>query len=138
MMDDNEDQMEADQYHQHMDGMAEGMEEDMDYGQEQDDEINFENLRDIIEKTEDAGNDQVVESREANYISKGTYIFQLLQQIETGEHAISFFAKHGHSTPIKFVNCKRRPVPGDQFRPYDLVKVDDEKALENEYFTVSA
>jgi hypothetical protein len=75
MMDDNEDQMEADQYHQHMDGMAEGMEEDMDYGQEQDDEINFENLRDIIEKTEDAGNDQVVESREANYISKGTYIF---------------------------------------------------------------
>jgi hypothetical protein len=77
MMDDNEDQMEADQYH--MDGMPEGMEDDMEYGQEHDDEINFENLRDIIEKTEDAGNDQVVESREANYISKGTYIWTLLQ-----------------------------------------------------------
>jgi hypothetical protein len=79
MMDDNEDQMEADQYHQQMDGMPEGMEDEMDYDQENDDEINFENLRDIIEKTEDAGNDQVVESREANYISKGTYIWTLLQ-----------------------------------------------------------
>lgn len=80
----------------------------------------------------------MVQAREANYISKGTYIWQLLTQIETGEQAISFFAKHGYNTPIKFVNCKRKPVPGDQFRPYDLVKVDDEKALESEYFTISA
>jgi hypothetical protein len=29
-------------------------------------------------------------------------------------------------------------VPGDQFRPYDLVKIEDEKALESEYFTISA
>jgi dynein heavy chain, axonemal len=100
----------------------------------------FEGLRATIEKTEDAGKDQLVQAREAQYISKGTYIGQLLAAIETGEQAIAFFAKHGSGTPIKFVNCKRKPVPGDQFRPYDLVKIDadDEKALETEYFTISA
>jgi len=41
------------------------------------------------------------------------------------------------------VNCKRKPVPGDQFRPYDLIKIDPDdeqakKALESEYFTISA
>ena len=81
--------------------------------QQQEQGFTFEGLRDIIEKTEDEGKDQVFQAREANYISKGTYIYQLLTQIETGEQAISFFAKHGHNTPIKFVNCKRKPVPGD-------------------------
>ena len=130
-------QLEMDQYGEQMEGMdeGEGMEEEEDA---EDDVITFEALRDTIEKTEDKGKDQVVQAREANYISKGTYIWQLLSQIETGEQAISFFAKHGYNTPIKFVNCKRKPVPGDQFRPYDLVKVDDEKALESEYFTISA
>jgi len=127
-----------------MDGEAYQQMEEMDEDQGMEEEgaedagVTFEALRDIIEKTDDEGKDQVVQAREANYISKGTYIWQLLAQIETGEQAISFFAKHGHNTPIKFVNCKRKPVPGDQFRPYDLVKVDDEKALENEYFTISA
>lgn len=92
----------------------------------------------MIERTGDEGNNQVVQARESNYISKGTYIWQLLSQIESGEQAISFFAKHGHNTPIKFVNCIRKPVPGDQFRPYDLIKVEDDKALEVEYFTISA
>lgn len=41
------------------------------------------------------------------------------------------------------MNCKRKPVPGDQFRPYDLIKIDPDdeqakKALESEYFTISA
>ena len=133
MMDDMEmdEQMENQPY-----GME--MEEDAMEDEEEDQGITFEVLRDIIEKTEDEGKDQVFQAREANYISKGTYIWQLLSQIETGEQAISFFAKHGHNTPIKFINCKRKPVPADQFRPYDLVKIEDEKALENEYFTVSA
>lgn len=133
MMDDMEmdEQMENQPY-----GME--MEEDAMEDEEEDQGITFEGLRDIIEKTEDEGKDQVFQAREANYISKGTYIWQLLSQIETGEQAISFFAKHGHNTPIKFINCKRKPVPADQFRPYDLVKIEDEKALENEYFTVSA
>jgi dynein heavy chain len=134
MMDEMGAQMDGEAYQQ-VEGMAD-MEEDEE--EAEDAEVTFEALRDIIEKTEDEGKDQVVQAREANYISKGTYIWQLLAQIETGEQAISFFAKHGANTPIKFVNCKRKPVPGDQFRPYDLVKVDDEKALESEYFTISA
>jgi len=129
--------MEGDPYGEEM----EGMEDMMDQEEELDEEgATFEALRDTIEKTEDAGKDQLAQAREANYISKGTYIGSLLGGIETGEQAIAFFAKHGSGTPIKFVNCKRRPVPADQFRPYDLVKVDedDEKALEDEYFTISA
>ena len=55
--------------------MDEGME-----GQEDDDNAGptFEALRDIIEKTEDEGKDQAGQARGANYISKGTYIWQLL------------------------------------------------------------
>lgn len=129
--------MEEDPYGEAMDGMDEAMEQDE---AEDDAGITFEALRDKIESAEDAGKDLLTQARKANYISKGTYIGELLAAIETGEQAIAFFAKHGSNTPIKFVNCKRRPVPGDQFRPYDLVKVDssDEKALEGEYFTISA
>jgi dynein heavy chain len=135
MMDEMEmDDMQMDPYGQEMDpGMA-GMEMEDD----EDEGITFEQIRDTIEKVEDKAKDQVQQARESNYISKGTYIWTLLTQIETGEQAISFFAKFGFDTPIKFVNCKRKPVPGDQFRPYDLVKVEDEKALESEYFTISA
>lgn len=139
MMEDMEmdEQMEEDQYGEQMDNMDEDMEEEEEL---QEKGVTFDKLRDILEKTEDAGKDQIVQAREANYISKGTYIGQLLDAIETGEQAIAFFAKHGSNTPIKFVNCKRKPVPGDQFRPYDLVRVDedDDKALEKEYFTISA
>jgi hypothetical protein len=60
------------------------------------------------------------------------------QAIQTGEQAISFFAKHGVNIPIKFLNCNRKPVPATQFRPYDLVVQDDEKKLKAEYFTISA
>ena len=129
----DEGQMDPDVYQQ-MEAMEEeGAEGDGGYS------YDYDALKAIIEKNEDEGADHVEKARGANYISKGTYIWQLLAQIETGEQAISFFAKHGHNTPIKFVNCKRKPVPGDQFRPYDLVITgDDEKALEGEYFTISA
>lgn len=40
--------------------------------------------------------------------------------------------------PIKFLNCNRRQVPISQFRPYDLVVVENDKELESEYFTISA
>jgi dynein heavy chain len=137
MMEAMEAHMEEDPYGEEMEAMDEAMEleEQVDEGG-----ATYDTLRDTIEKAEDAGKDQAAQAREANYISKGTYIGQLLGAIETGEQAIAFFAKHGSNTPIKFVNCKRKPVPGDQFRPYDLVKVDedDEKALEGEYFTISA
>ena len=76
--------------------------------------------------------------RGENFIRKGTAIWHLQQSIKTGEQAISFFAKHGSNMPIKFLNCNRRKVPTQYFRPYDLVTVESEKELENEYFTVSA
>lgn len=76
--------------------------------------------------------------KEAKFISKGSPIHTILIQIKTGEQAISFFAKHGNATPIKFLNCNRTPISPDMFRPYDLVTVRDEKALNDEYFTISA
>ena len=66
-----------------------------------------------------------------------------LNTIRTGENAISFFAKYGNTTPIKFINCVRK-VQEDPtiFRPYDLVKTafkenQKEQALD-EYYTISA
>jgi ribosomal protein L17 len=57
----------------------EGMEMEMEEEKEiYTTEVNFDSLRDMIEKTTDEGKDQVVQAREANYISKGTYIWQLL------------------------------------------------------------
>ena len=100
--------------------------------------LDFETFRQIIENNEDEKKNQAIQARTANFIRRGTYIHQLLMQIKSGEQAISFFAKHGNNTPIKFLNCNRKPVPADQFRPYDLITIRDEKALDNEYFTVSA
>lgn len=107
----------------------------------EDQSIGFEEFRQLVEMSEEDrkngknSNDQ--QARTANFIRRGTYIHQLLVQIKTGEQAISFFAKYGYSTPIKFLNCNRKPVPADQFRPYDLITVRDEKALNDEYFTIS-
>jgi dynein heavy chain len=62
----------------------------------------------------------------------------MVQAIKTGDQAISFFAKHGTNMPIKFLNCNRKQVAASMFRPYDLVIIEDEKALDKEYFTISA
>jgi len=62
----------------------------------------------------------------------------MVQAIKTGDQAISFFAKHGTNMPIKFLNCNRKKVSASHFRPYDLIIIEDEKALEKEYFTISA
>jgi hypothetical protein len=62
----------------------------------------------------------------------------MVQAIKTGDQAISFFAKHGTNMPIKFLNCNRKPVPPAHYRPYDLIVIEDEKALDREYFTISA
>ena len=79
-----------------------------------------------------------MQARQANFIRKGTPIYEMLIQILSGEQAISFFAQHGNATPIKFVNCNRAPVPPQLFRPYDLSVTLDEKELREEYFTISA
>lgn len=45
---------------------------------------------------------------------------QRLREIKTGGDSISFFAKYGNSTPIKFIHCIRAPTPKEIFRPYFL------------------
>ena len=49
-----------------------------------------------------------------------------MKKIQKGEDAISFFAKYGNSTAIKFIYCEKNPFryPG-LFRPYDLKVIDD-------------
>lgn len=64
-----------------------------------------------------------------------------LAQISNGEEAISFFAKYGNSTPIKFINCVRTPTPKEVFRPYDLTALPHKELGDinlNEYYTISA
>ena len=57
------------------------MEEDME-GQGDDGsgyvQVQYSDIRGVIERKEDKAKDQVVEARESHYISKGTYIYQLL------------------------------------------------------------
>jgi hypothetical protein len=60
------------------------------------------------------------ELTKANFIKKGTEIWKLQNSIKTGTHAIAFFAKHGVTMPIKFLNCNRKKVKASEFRPYDL------------------
>jgi len=63
--------------------------------------------------------------------------------IKTGEDAISFFAKYGNSTPVKFIYCMRdKSVPSYVYRPYDLRVIKEginsiDHTLD-EYYTISA
>ena len=63
--------------------------------------------------------------------------------INTGEEAISFFAKYGNSTPIKYIYCIRNTeCPETEFRPYDLSVIKLNKNSKEihltEYYTVSS
>ena len=65
------------------------------------------------------------------------------RNIKTGEDAISFFAKYGNTTPIKFINCVRAEAKNlTDFRPYDLISIslsENQKELTLlEYYTISA
>lgn len=68
---------------------------------------------------------------------------EMLNTIKTGEDAISFFAKYGNSTPIKFINCIRdSSMASFIFRPYDLKVIrtseHQKEVTLNEYYTISA
>lgn len=80
--------MEAqDAYGQEVQGMYmdAGMEPDA-YGQEMgDDEPHLGDLRNLFKADENKGKDHVADARKANYISKGSFIWKLLNEIETGE-----------------------------------------------------
>ena len=62
--------------------------------------------------------------KEKHVIQKEDYMVdsvkKRLREIKTGEQAISFFAKYGISTPIKFIHAIRAKTPKEMFRPYDL------------------
>jgi dynein heavy chain len=55
--------------------------------------------------------------------------------LSTGEDAISFFARYGKQSPIKFVHLNRARSE-TIFRPYDLMVVDAQKRDTN-YYTMS-
>lgn len=124
----------------------EEMDQDMGYGEEMEDDnqdgteddFTYEEFKHMIEKQEESSKNDLAEQRRANFIKKGTAIWHIHQGIKTGEQAISFFAKHGNNMPIKFVNCNRKKVSKSEFRPYDLVTEHNEKALNEEYYTISA
>lgn len=72
-------------------------------------------------------------NRLQNAIYEDEYVKEYLNQIQTIEEAISFFAKYGNTTPIKFIYLVRN---NSKFRPYDL-KVVNYKEIGREYYTVS-
>ena len=76
-------------------------------------------------------------AQETLFVDRESMIFKELKKIITGEDAISFFAKNGNTTPVKFLYCNKAATDGKIFRPYDLVVVP-EKEIHAEYFTISA
>jgi hypothetical protein len=107
-------------------------------GSQPSEELKYDEFNQLITSQEDADNNKVQELTKANFIKKGEPIWHMQNSIKTGTHAIAFFAKHGVTMPIKFLNCNRRKVKASEFRPYDLAVEEDEKKLNAEYFTVSS
>ena len=95
-------------------------------------------LKNMVGEPEDDKAKEASNLRTKIFVTKGTYLYNEIREIETGEHPfIFFFAKHGFNTSVKFMNCNRARVRPYEFRPYDLVVVQDEKELDQEYFTIS-
>jgi dynein heavy chain len=101
------------------------------------DSIDFETFRNIIEARDESKKNEAANVRTNLFIAPGSALYQQLEEIKTGEQAISFFAQHGNNTPVKFLNCNRSKISRSDFRPYDLDVVSD-KELNDEYFTISA
>jgi hypothetical protein len=57
--------------------------------------------------------------------------------VRTGDDVVSFYAKHGQDTEVRFFYCNRAPETAQDFRPYDLIVVPREDVAP-EYFTMSA
>ena len=58
-------------------------------------------------------------------------------KLKKGKDAISFFAKYGNTTPIKYIHCVKART--GEFSPYELDIVHDENRLTKvrEYYTIS-
>lgn len=62
---------------------------------------------------------QKPQSKIQNALFVDKSVSNILKTIKTGDVAISFFAKYGNTTPIKFINCIQK-INTEVFRPYDL------------------
>lgn len=78
-----------------------------------------------------------------NAVFEDNEVKEHIGKLKDGKDAISFFAKYGDTTPIKFLNCKRMTSYDErgasEFKPYDLEIIHDyQEVLKlDEYFTVS-
>eukprot|EP00943_MAST-04B_sp_MAST-4B-sp1_P001277 g1277.t1 len=50
---------------------------------------------------------------------------------------IQYFARYGHNGAYKFLYCIHTPTVGDEFRPYDLIVVTSEEAINREHYVMS-
>lgn len=75
-----------------------------------------------------------------NALFVNSAVHEVLSKIQTGEQAISFFAKYGNTTPIKFIYCTL-DSSSTNFRPYDmkvLHKSENQKEFAlDDYYTIS-
>ena len=65
------------------------------------------------------------------------FVAEAKAKLKKGKDAISFFAKYGNTTPIKYIHCVKAQT--GKFSPYELDIVHDENRLTKvkEYYTIS-
>ena len=109
-------------------------------------QLDYPNFLSILEKLNEAENSK----KNTNLVLiTGTPLYEQVKNIKTGEDCIAFFSKHGNTTGVKFLHCNRaiiqndniegeRFMAEDDFRPYDLRKVEINEKTNPEYFTISA
>lgn len=100
-------------------------------------DFNVQSLQKLFNKSKKSRTSLASGAQETLFVDRESYIFKELKKIRTGEDAISFFAKNGNTTPVKFLYCNRASEISKNFRPYDLLVVP-EKEIHAEYFTISA
>ena len=100
-------------------------------------EFDLHSLQKLLGKSNKPHSGLVSGAQETLFVDRESFIFKELKKITTGEDAISFFAKNGNTTPVKFLYCNKASNNNKIFRPYDLVVVP-EKEIHSEYFTISA
>ena len=76
-------------------------------------------------------------SKLQNAVYEDQFVAEAKAKLRKGKDAISFFAKYGNTTPIKYIHCVKARARG--FAPYELDIVHDETRLAKvrEYYTIS-
>ena len=100
-------------------------------------EFDYNALLKMMSSTKKSKSSGPSSAQQTLFVDRESNLFNELKKIRTGEDAISFFAKNGNTTPVKFLYCVKAPPEKCEFRPYDLVVVP-EKEVSGEYYTISA